>query len=714
MYAWLPLNNGVLYRPGMYYYPWTCSESGASGWSPRTGQTVWFYVGTDPVCFESFNNFVVDGVAGNADLYRGMFQLLSCCACFGIGDDCTGVTNETPLIDNIRVGLTQIPDAPVISLDTFRFQDAFAEDGTLNPESTGRSDDGEVDAGVVPPAVLSDSLGIAGPVVGGDTGPWEAHLWFRIARKGPMQDNPVYSSWKSRLSSASFPGDPEMEFVGVKMDSSQLGNNSFSNKFCSFAHPDDGFYQGDPEADERSDLNEILPDNAFTPGTQIEYFLTGRFIGQTEMYFLPDTSGGYFFEYEILPTTRWAGEPEESDIVWPCVLYWDAYNRGAEPIIEPALTAALTPVPGDGPNHDRFDHFGSCSGFGGVSIYRPGPGRYGGGTLMQLLGYRVMILSTGDLGRGCLHMIDFIGVEDWLGTTVCEGAVNRQGFIANGDEVAGLIEAQRPTMLMATLGTGLDCFPYREPNCPEGAPADSSYCVSLIEATGAAYPALGPYYALGNGCPYTFTFSVLSPTTGIGNRDWWDYDGGPGGKGVVSFAQIVNDQSGETGNYRSVVDGYSYHHITTTFNPETEECEVDFDGRVEAAANEISAALDWIFDGNVPSFCTDPCFDPSDAPDMDREIVVKVNRLYQNEPNPFNPRTAIRFSVASRQPVELSIYDVGGRLVKTLVHKPMDSGLHTVIWDGTDSASHKVGSGIYWSQLKIGDYISNKKMVLLK
>jgi hypothetical protein len=221
---------------------------------------------------------------------------------------------------------------------------------------------------------------------------------------------------------------------------------------------------------------------------------------------------------------------------------------------------------------------------------------------------------------------------------------------------------------------------------------------------------------MGNGCPNTFTFSVLfpvGPAGGVGNRDWWDYDGGPGGKGVVSFAQIVNDQSTEAGNFRSIVDAYSYHHITTAFNSETEECEIDFDGRVEAAANEISAALGWIFDGNPPSFCMDFC-DNSDAPDVGGTVEAKVNRLYQNEPNPFNPRTAIRFSVAARGHVELSIYDVGGRLVKTLTDKPMDAGLHTVVWDGMDSTGHRVGSGIYWSQLRVGDYVSNKKMVLLK
>jgi hypothetical protein len=44
----------------------------------------------------------------------------------------------------------------------------------------------------------------------------------------------------------------------------------------------------------------------------------------------------------------------------------------------------------------------------------------------------------------------------------------------------------------------------------------------------------------------------------------------------------------------------------------------------------------------------------------------------------------------------------------------MDAGLHTVVWDGRDNKGHRVGSGIYWSQLEVGDYVSNKKMVLVK
>jgi hypothetical protein len=272
------------------------------------------------------------------------------------------------------------------------------------------------------------------------------------------------------------------------------------------------------------------------------------------------------------------------------------------------------------------------------------------------------------------------------------------------------VEHHRPSLLLESLGAMLECSPYREADCPPGTDSDSSFCVAVIDASAAGgYPPAEDYYALGNGCPLVFEYSVLGATAGIGNRNWWDYDGT---KGEVSFAQIANDRFGGLDNYRSVIDGYSYHHITTSFDQGMDECEVDFEGRVNAIATEVGSALDWIFEGiGVPSFCVDPCYG-CDVPEIDTD--VRVNRLHQNRPNPFNPRTTIRFSVAGKGPVELAIYDVGGRLVRTMIDKTMSPGLHAVVWDGTDDKGRSVGSGIYWSQLEAGDYVSSKKLVLLK
>ncbi|UCF78647.1 MAG: T9SS type A sorting domain-containing protein [Candidatus Eiseniibacteriota bacterium] len=92
-----------------------------------------------------------------------------------------------------------------------------------------------------------------------------------------------------------------------------------------------------------------------------------------------------------------------------------------------------------------------------------------------------------------------------------------------------------------------------------------------------------------------------------------------------------------------------------------------------------------------------------------------VFALEQNFPNPFNPVTTIFFSVPGRDKVELCIYDVSGRLVKTLIDGvPMEPGRHRSVWDGTNDAGRFVSSGVYFTKLSAGDKVADGKMVLLK
>jgi hypothetical protein len=95
--------------------------------------------------------------------------------------------------------------------------------------------------------------------------------------------------------------------------------------------------------------------------------------------------------------------------------------------------------------------------------------------------------------------------------------------------------------------------------------------------------------------------------------------------------------------------------------------------------------------------------------------------LSQNCPNPFNPTTALHFTVHSPQsavhgpiPTRLIIYNVLGQKVRTLVDEPKRAGSYTVIWDGTDEQGNDVASGVYFYKLRVGDYSQTKKMVFLK
>jgi hypothetical protein len=88
--------------------------------------------------------------------------------------------------------------------------------------------------------------------------------------------------------------------------------------------------------------------------------------------------------------------------------------------------------------------------------------------------------------------------------------------------------------------------------------------------------------------------------------------------------------------------------------------------------------------------------------------------LAQNYPNPFNPSTVIPFSVPQRQEVKLSIYDVLGQRVRTLVSGSLVPGFHTAVWDGRDELERPVAAGLYFCQLELGAFRQTRKMVLVK
>ncbi|MFQ6113548.1 MAG: FlgD immunoglobulin-like domain containing protein, partial [bacterium] len=89
--------------------------------------------------------------------------------------------------------------------------------------------------------------------------------------------------------------------------------------------------------------------------------------------------------------------------------------------------------------------------------------------------------------------------------------------------------------------------------------------------------------------------------------------------------------------------------------------------------------------------------------------------LNQNYPNPFNPVTTIEFNIPEALPVYLSIYDVTGKLVKSLCHGQIwGAGSHSVYWDGTNERGRKVGSGVYFYEISTPAFQETKRMLLIR
>lgn len=106
--------------------------------------------------------------------------------------------------------------------------------------------------------------------------------------------------------------------------------------------------------------------------------------------------------------------------------------------------------------------------------------------------------------------------------------------------------------------------------------------------------------------------------------------------------------------------------------------------------------------------------DTSVPTDVATGSVPGVLALHENSPNPFNPTTQIRFDVPKRGRVSLEVYDISGRLVRTLVDQALEEGTHTATWTGTDNIGNEVGSGLYFYRISAGGKTISKKMMLMR
>tara|TARA_B110000014_G_C19982563_1_gene508780 strand:+ start:1 stop:888 length:888 start_codon:yes stop_codon:yes gene_type:complete len=102
---------------------------------------------------------------------------------------------------------------------------------------------------------------------------------------------------------------------------------------------------------------------------------------------------------------------------------------------------------------------------------------------------------------------------------------------------------------------------------------------------------------------------------------------------------------------------------------------------------------------------------------LNENAIITSFELTQNYPNPFNPSTTIDYNIHSSGYVSMNVYDVMGRLVRTLVDEYKEAGNvngYSVTWDGLDNIGNKVSTGVYIYSLQAQGVSTTKKMVLMK
>jgi len=113
-----------------------------------------------------------------------------------------------------------------------------------------------------------------------------------------------------------------------------------------------------------------------------------------------------------------------------------------------------------------------------------------------------------------------------------------------------------------------------------------------------------------------------------------------------------------------------------------------------------TASANVVMSGTVPND------DPSSTP--------VITLLQGNYPNPFNPKTTIRYTIKEPVDVLICVYNIKGNLVKNLIHSKVSTGSYSIDWDGIDNSGSLVSSGIYYLYMKTNNYQSCKKMILMK
>ncbi|GAG48521.1 unnamed protein product [marine sediment metagenome] len=102
------------------------------------------------------------------------------------------------------------------------------------------------------------------------------------------------------------------------------------------------------------------------------------------------------------------------------------------------------------------------------------------------------------------------------------------------------------------------------------------------------------------------------------------------------------------------------------------------------------------------------------ADEVNAVSVPRAAALHQNVPNPFNPSTTIHYDLPDDADVTVQIFDVGGRLLRTLVQGPQMAGSKSVLWDGRDNRGQLATSGVYFVRMRTAGFVQSRKIVLIK
>jgi len=189
--------------------------------------------------------------------------------------------------------------------------------------------------------------------------------------------------------------------------------------------------------------------------------------------------------------------------------------------------------------------------------------------------------------------------------------------------------------------------------------------------------------------------------------------------GLLSFWHRYDTESGYDYCYVDVsTDGGSSWSQVASYDGylgDWTEVQIDLASYIGTSGFKVRFRLDS--DGYITrdGWYVDDVTISSDMPDTGVDDVAVLPLSVSNYPNPFNPKTTVRFQLPAAGAVSVVVYDAAGRVVRTLLaDQEREAGEHDVRWDGSDDAGRETAAGIYFVKIEAGGNLAVSKVVLLK
>ena len=209
----------------------------------------------------------------------------------------------------------------------------------------------------------------------------------------------------------------------------------------------------------------------------------------------------------------------------------------------------------------------------------------------------------------------------------------------------------------------------------------------------------------------------LESTTYINRAGYWFHPGPNVGEPTGTYLSLFTaDRQGEVVLVRwqisYTIDSDGFHvwrqepgQERTRLNPEPVSGQASYEFVDESApAGEVEY---WVQEVRRDEYSA--WFGPVSV-----SVPPLIYKLDPSWPNPFNPQTTLRFSIPHPAHVRLAIYDLRGKLIRTLADDLQPAGLYTVPWDGRDRRGAAVASGVYFARLESEEGVQTRKMVLAR